>query len=166
MATSPARVVVAAQATPRSDDEESRHEVATTATSCSLTQTLNLLGDRWVFLVLREVMAGCSRFSQLRSRLSIAPDVLSNRLGALVDGGVLERRQYRDPGARARDSYHLTQAGTELNVVLAALQHWGDRNKPSDLPRLLFTTADAEALTVSFVNALGVAVAQGDVVCQ
>jgi len=61
----------------------------------------------------------------------VAPDVLSDRLGTLVEYGVLEREPYQEPGARVRFAYRLTPAGQELQVVLSALQQWGDEHLPA-----------------------------------
>jgi len=93
-------------------------------------RSLELLGERWTFLILRDALWGTTRFSDFRASLGVAPDVLSQRLTTLVDAGVMERRLYREPGRRGRYEYHLTPAGRELRVVLGALQQWGDRYHP------------------------------------
>jgi DNA-binding HxlR family transcriptional regulator len=98
--------------------------------SCSIARSVGILGERWTFLILREAFMGATRFSEFRERLDIAPDVLTARLATLVDFGVLTREPYREPGARGRDAYLLTPAGHELDVVLGALQQWGDRHVP------------------------------------
>ena len=97
---------------------------------CSIERTLGVLGERWTFLILREAFLGASRFVEFRDRLGVAPDVLTDRLATLVDYGVLEREPYREPGARSRFAYRLTPSGRELQVVLAALQQWGDEHLP------------------------------------
>lgn len=101
---------------------------------CSLARALEVVGERWTFFLLREALAGSTRFSEFRTALGIASDVLATRLATLVDGGVMERRAYREQGQRARDSYHLTAAGRELSLVVAALQQWGERYAPSTTP--------------------------------
>src|ERR1700722_12342297 len=98
--------------------------------TCSIERTLGVLGERWTFLILREAFLGVTRFVEFRDRLGVAPDVLTDRLATLVDYGVLEREQYREPGARSRFAYRLTPSGRELQVVLAALQQWGDEHLP------------------------------------
>src|SRR5215472_9538041 len=98
--------------------------------SCSIARSLGVLGERWTFLILREAFLGANRFAEFRDRLAVAPDVLSDRLLTLVEYGVMEREPYQDPGARPRFAYRLTPAGTELRVVLSALQQWGDRYLP------------------------------------
>lgn len=99
--------------------------------SCSIARSLGVLGERWTFLVLREALWGVTRFAQFRERLGIAPDVLTDRLGTLVDYGVLTRQPYQEPGTRIREEYLLTPAGRELQVVLGALQQWGDEHLPT-----------------------------------
>jgi len=97
---------------------------------CSIARTLGVVGERWTFLVLREAFLGASRFAEFRDRLGVAPDVLSDRLATLVEFGVMSREPYREPGARSRFAYRLTPAGRELQVVLSALQQWGDEHLP------------------------------------
>src|ERR1700760_2126953 len=98
--------------------------------TCSIERSLGVLGERWTFLILREAFLGATRFAEFRANLGVAPDVLSDRLHTLVEHGVLEREPYREPGARSRFAYRLTPAGRELQVVLAALQQWGDEHLP------------------------------------
>jgi DNA-binding HxlR family transcriptional regulator len=135
-----------------------------TVASCSLTQTVEMIGERWKFLILREALGGATRFSEFRDVLGIASDVLANRLAALVESRILERREYRDPGQRRRSSYHLTAAGQELGLAVAALQEWGDRYRPSDQPALRFLGPAGSPLTVRFVDGHGEFVATSDVV--
>ena len=100
---------------------------------CSIERTLHIVGERWSLLVLREILlSGLSKFGDLERALNIAPNVLSERLATMVDAGVLEKHEYREAGSRARFSYHPTDAGRDLVLVLAALQQWGDdHNAPT-----------------------------------
>jgi DNA-binding HxlR family transcriptional regulator len=91
---------------------------------------LEVLGERWTFLILREALAGRTRFLEFQDALGVSPDVLTDRLSTLVDAGVMRRRRYQLAGDRARFSYHLTPAGQELRVVIGALQQWGDVHRP------------------------------------
>ncbi|GAA0932349.1 helix-turn-helix domain-containing protein [Pseudonocardia zijingensis] len=121
--------------------------------TCSIARSLEVLGERWTFLVLREAVSGTTRFADFRATLGVASDVLSDRLATLVDAGVLEKRPYREPGSRARDGYHLTDAGRELAVVLGALQQWGDAHRPyAPGPTVLRRSADGRPLHVAFVD--------------
>ena len=91
---------------------------------------MELLGERWTFLIVREALFGSTRFAQFRETLGVAPDVLTSRLNRLVEAGVMERVPYQEPGSRSRTAYELTPAGRDLQVVLGALQLWGDRHIP------------------------------------
>ncbi len=124
-----------------------------TEQTCSIARSLEVLGERWTFLVLREAMTGTTRFADFRAALGVASDVLSDRLSTLVAAGVLEKRPYREPGARARDSYHVTRVGRELQVVLGALQQWGDEHRPyAPGPTVLRRSAAGRPLHVAFVD--------------
>src|ERR1700710_514096 len=98
--------------------------------TCAIARTVDVLKDPWSFLILREALGGVTRFADFRAHLAIATDVLTDRLTSLVDAGVLLREQYQEPGRRTRTSYHLTEAGAELKVVIGALQQWGDAHLP------------------------------------
>lgn len=135
---------------------------------CSVARSLEVLGEKWALLVVREAFFGVTRFADFRARLGIAPDVLTARLETLVEGGVLERRPYRDQGQRQRDEYVLTEAGAALKTVLAAFVAWGDEHRPSgfgpsvvyveettDKPvRLAFLTEDGRELAPEAVTVL------------
>jgi DNA-binding HxlR family transcriptional regulator len=99
---------------------------------CSIARSLTVLGEKWSLLVVRDVRRGVTRFSDIRARLGVAPDILADRLVKLVELGVLARRSYREDGSREREEYVLTPAGEELTLVLAALNEWGDRHLPSE----------------------------------
>src|ERR1700744_4631257 len=120
-----------------------------TTPTCSIARSLTVLGERWTFLILREAaLFGRTRFGEFRESLGIAPDVLTDRLATLVDGGVMERVPYREPGSRPRDAYVLTAAGKELEVILAGLQQWGDAHLPlPDGPTALRRAVDSDPST-------------------
>jgi DNA-binding HxlR family transcriptional regulator len=95
--------------------------------NCTVARAMEVLGEKWTFVVLREVFAGVRRFDDMRAHTEIPRQVLANRLATLVDQGVLRRVPYREPGARARHEYRLTEKGFDLYPVLVALREWGDR---------------------------------------
>lgn len=99
---------------------------------CAIGRSLGALSDSWSFLLLREAHLGKRTFAQFRDSLGIATDVLSARLDALVEYGILEKIPYQEPGQRTRDGYGLTAAGNELKVVLIAMQQWGEEHLPRD----------------------------------
>jgi DNA-binding HxlR family transcriptional regulator len=133
--------------------------------SCSIARSLDVLGERWTFLILREAFLGANRFAEFRDRLAVAPDVLSDRLATLVEFGVMEREPYQEPGARARLGYKLTPAGQELRVVLGALQQWGDLHVPRpEGPSMLRRVRGTDRpVHVGFVDDRGREVALADV---
>ena len=92
---------------------------------CSIARTVDLLGDWWTPLVLREAFLGSRRFEEMQSALGIGRNVLTERLGRLVDEGLLERRRYQERPARYE--YLLTEKGADFTGVLTALMRWGDR---------------------------------------
>ncbi len=133
--------------------------------SCSIARSLGVLGERWTFLILREAFGGLTRFAEFRDSLGIAPDVLADRLATLVEYGVMERVAYQEPGARSRSAYVLTPAGRELNVILAALQQWGDKHLPwPEGPSILRRVRDSDrAVHVGFVDDRGEEISPADV---
>jgi DNA-binding HxlR family transcriptional regulator len=92
---------------------------------CSVASALEVVGDRWALLAVREVMFGNHGFSQIARNTGAPRDRLTSRLKALVSAGVLERRPYQQNPAR--DGYFLTDAGRDLAPVLRALLAWGDK---------------------------------------
>lgn len=105
---------------------------AAAAQVCSVARTAALLSDPWTVLVVRDLGRGVHRFDDLAHRLGIARTVLSRRLATLVDDGLAERADYREPGSRTRTEYRLTRRGRDLGVVLAALMDFGDRHLAGD----------------------------------
>ena len=93
------------------------------AMACSIARTLDVMGEPWSPLILRDVWVGMNRFEQLQTDLGISRKVLTERLNHLVEHGVLERRPY---DRRPRFEYHLTDKGTELVDVLMVMVRWGD----------------------------------------
>ncbi|MGW7673034.1 winged helix-turn-helix transcriptional regulator [Streptomyces sp. NPDC054775] len=133
--------------------------------SCSISRSLGVLGENWTLLILREALTGTTRFAEFRSALGLAADVLSRRLTTLVKHGVMYREPYQEPGSRTRYEYHLTDAGRELEVVLGALQQWGDRHLPrAEGPSIQRRAMRTDrSVHVAFVDDLGYEVPWGDV---
>lgn len=95
--------------------------------NCTIGRTMEILGEKWTLVVLREVFSGIRRFDDMRVRTGIPRQVLANRLATLVGQGVLRREPYREPGARERHEYRLTAKGIDLYPVLIAVAEWGNR---------------------------------------
>ncbi len=93
--------------------------------SCSIARTLEVIGDWWTPLILRDVYLGLTRFDQMQRNLGLSRKVLAARLDALVDDRLLERRAYQE--RPVRHEYVLTDKGRDLAPVLMALMAWGDR---------------------------------------
>lgn len=92
--------------------------------NCSIAQSLEIIGEWWTPLIIRDALMGVTRFDQFQARLGIARNVLTQRLDGLVDNGILETRQYHD--RPPRNEYLLTPKGRDLWRVMMALREWGD----------------------------------------
>jgi DNA-binding HxlR family transcriptional regulator len=92
---------------------------------CSVARTLEVVGEKWALLAVREVFLGNGRFDEMVRRTGAPRDTMAARLRALVGSGILERRQYSEHPARFE--YHLTDAGRDLYPVILTLMRWGDR---------------------------------------
>lgn len=104
------------------------------AQNCSLARTLEIVGERWTLLILRDVFLGYRRFDDLQARLDVSRTVLAGRLTRLVDEGLLTRERYQQRPDRYE--YTLTQKGLDLWPAINALRAWGDRYEtPSGMPR-------------------------------
>jgi len=93
--------------------------------TCSIARSLEVLGERWTLLVLRDAFRRTRRFEDFQRNLGIARNVLTDRLGRLVDEGILRREQYQERPARFE--YRLTDKGLALWPVMITLMQWGDR---------------------------------------
>jgi DNA-binding HxlR family transcriptional regulator len=104
---------------------------------CSIARSLEVIGERWTLLILRDAMLGLTRFEEFQESLGIASNVLTNRLKLLCDEQVLER--VPDPDRPGRPKYVLTGKGRELGPPLIMLMKWGDRHypTPNGPPRLV-----------------------------
>ena len=94
------------------------------ALRCPLPPAVELIGEKWAFLILRGALNGLQHFEQFQAGLGIARNILSNRLGKLVEGGILERRS--DPDDRRKVVYSLSAKGEALLPVVLALRQWGE----------------------------------------
>jgi DNA-binding HxlR family transcriptional regulator len=123
---------------------------------CSAARSLELLGDRWTLLLIREVMFGTRRFDDFAAHLGIARNVLSAKLSALVAVGILQQRPLRQDAKRL--GYHLTEMGEGLLPVLVAIVQWGDRwlQTPDSIPLRVIERATGEELApIRLRNAAG-----------
>jgi DNA-binding HxlR family transcriptional regulator len=93
---------------------------------CSVARSLEVIGEWWTLLIVRDAFLGVTRFDEFASRLGIARNVLTSRLDTLVEAGVMERVPYEE-GERPRYDYKLTRMGRDLYPVVVTLRQWGDR---------------------------------------
>ena len=100
--------------------------------TCSIAGAMEILGERWTFLILRESFYGVRRFSDMQRNLGIARNILSTRLHTLVGAGILERRLYQQEPERY--DYRLTESGRDLYPALVTLMKWGDRHLQDTAP--------------------------------
>ncbi len=98
--------------------------------TCSVARTLEVVGEKWALLAIREVFLGSRRFEEMVQKTGAPRDTLAARLRTLVAHGILERRRYSDHPPR--DEYVLTPAGRDLYPVILSLMQWGDRHLPLD----------------------------------
>ena len=115
--------------------------LAYSADNCTVGRTMAILGERWTFLVVREVFNGIRRFDDMRVRTSVPRQVLTNRLALLVEHGILRKEPYQVPGERMRHEYRLTDKGLDLYPVFVAIAEWGNKY-----------VADPEGPPVEFVH--------------
>jgi DNA-binding HxlR family transcriptional regulator len=113
------------------DFKLTRYTVGMTAVSsqprvCSIARTLDIVGEKWALLAVREVFLGNRRFDEMVRRTGAPRDTLAARLRTLVASGILERRQYSEHPARYE--YRLTEAGRDLYPVILTLLRWGDKH--------------------------------------
>ncbi len=100
------------------------HAFRAAALRCPLPQVIELIGEKWAFLILRGALNGLQHFEEFQAGLGIARNILSNRLARMVEGGILERRQ--DPDDRRKVIYSLSRKGEGLLPVVLALRQWGE----------------------------------------
>ena len=98
--------------------------------NCSIKRALDVLGEKWTLLVLREAIYGVRRFDDFARALKCGRGVLSARLKTLTEAGILKRVEYREGEQRARAEYHLDERGIDLFTTIYALSQWGDRWMP------------------------------------
>ena len=96
--------------------------------ACEIARSLELIGERWTLLIVRDIFRGQRRFDEIQKSLGVARNVLANRLDRLVEEGILEKRQYQERPPRSE--YFLTEKGIDLWPVLVSLIKWGDKHEP------------------------------------
>jgi DNA-binding HxlR family transcriptional regulator len=125
--------------------------------SCQIVRTLDVIGEKWSLLIVRNALRGQTKFSEFRESLGAPTDILTARLAKLVAAGVLEKRSYREEGSRERTSYHLTSKGEALRIVVASMIEWGDEHNPAPagIASRVVDGRDGHPLRLGFVDDTG-----------
>jgi DNA-binding HxlR family transcriptional regulator len=117
--------------------------------SCSVAQVLEIIGERWTWLIIRDAFLGVTRFVDFEESLGIARNVLTDRLNRLVEEGIFDRVLYQERPARYE--YRLTPKGSDLFTALNALRQWGDQYLSAKPMRLLRRKDDKTPVIAALV---------------
>jgi DNA-binding HxlR family transcriptional regulator len=117
--------------------------------NCSIARTLEIVGERWTLLIVRDAFAGARRFEEFQESLGIARNILTERLNRLVEEGILERVLYSERPERYE--YRLTPKGRDLDVALTGLMQWGDKYLSARPPLVLRRKADRHRVIAALV---------------
>jgi DNA-binding HxlR family transcriptional regulator len=117
--------------------------------NCSIARALEVVGERWTLLIIRDALLGLHRFEQFQDSLGIARNVLAERLSRLVDEGILERVLYSERPERYE--YRLTRKGRDLDLALTSLRQWGDAYLSEKPPRILRRKSDRKPVVAGLV---------------
>ncbi|OZE93191.1 transcriptional regulator [Rhodococcus sp. 14-2686-1-2] len=98
-------------------------------TNCSVQAAVDVVGQKWSLLIIRELFNGVHRFDEIQQHIGISEAVLARRLRELIHADLVESREYRDPGQRARREYRLSAPGLDLFPIVIALLNWGDKHR-------------------------------------
>ena len=116
---------------------------------CSVARTLEIVGDRWTWLLVRDAFLGLTKFAEFQASLGIAPNVLNERLNRLADEGIFKRVLYSERPARYE--YRLTEKGSDLFTALNAVRQWGDEHVCVKPMRLLRRKSDGMPVVAALV---------------
>jgi DNA-binding HxlR family transcriptional regulator len=117
--------------------------------SCSVAKALEIIGERWTWLIIRDAFLGITRFDEFQESLGIARNVLTDRLNRLVEEGIFERVLYQ--ARPPRYEYRLTEKGADLFTGLNALRQWGDKYLSPKPMRLLRRKGDKTPVVAALV---------------
>jgi DNA-binding HxlR family transcriptional regulator len=117
--------------------------------NCSVARALEIVGERWTLLIVRDAFLGRRRFDEFQESLGIARNVLTDRLTRLVEEGILERVRYSE--RPERHEYHLTPKGRDLQIAMAGLRQWGDKYLSEKPPRIMRRKSDRRPVIAAFV---------------
>ena len=122
--------------------------------NCSVARSLDIVGEWWTLLIVRNIMLGQRRFEAIQADLGIARNILSDRLTTLVEHDVVSKVKYHDHPERYE--YHLTEKGADLFPVIAALMAWGDKwSAPDGPPLLMCHTCEGRGQSLTVCDSCG-----------
>jgi DNA-binding HxlR family transcriptional regulator len=123
---------------------------------CPVYRTNQIIGDKWVILILRELFLGHSRFEQFEKNLGISRSVLTTKLRLLLEHGIIYQTDYQDEGQRPRKSYRLSKNGVKFMFVLGSLVQWGNENLSNpEEAQLTIVDEEGRKVRLAFVNEEG-----------
>ena len=117
--------------------------------NCSIARALEIVGERWTLLIVRDAFLGLRRFDQFQESLGIARNVLTDRLNRLVEEGILDRVRYSERPERYE--YRLTRKGRDLQIALEGLRQWGDKYVSDKPPRITRRKSDKRPVVAALV---------------
>ena len=120
---------------------------------CPISRSLACIGDAWSMLIVRDASLGLTRFDQFRTSLGIAPSILTRRLAALTEEGLLEKRRYSE--RPPRDEYVLTDAGRDFIPVLAMIGAWGQKHRGAGMTRYVDAETGEEVKPIAIDSVTG-----------
>jgi DNA-binding HxlR family transcriptional regulator len=119
--------------------------------NCSIARALEVVGERWTLLIVRDCFLGLRRFEEFQQSLGIARNILTDRLNRLVAEGILERVRYSERPERYE--YRLTPKGRDLQIALAGLRQWGDKHISDKPPHITRRKSDKKPVVAALVPA-------------
>jgi DNA-binding HxlR family transcriptional regulator len=117
--------------------------------NCSIARALEIVGERWTLLIVRDAFLGLRRFDEFQASLGVARNVLTDRLNRLVEEGILERVRYSERPERYE--YRLTRKGRDLQIALEGLRQWGDKYVSDKPPRITRRKSDKRPVVAALV---------------
>jgi len=117
--------------------------------NCSIARALEVVGERWTLLIVRDAFLGLRRFDEFQASLGVARNVLTDRLNRLVEEGILERVRYSERPERYE--YRLTRKGRDLQIALEGLRQWGDKYVSDKPPRITRRKSDKRPVVAALV---------------
>ncbi|MCD4549906.1 winged helix-turn-helix transcriptional regulator [Schaalia sp. lx-260] len=121
-----------------------------TTDPCPIARTLQIVGEKWTLLILRDIFRGKHRFNEIYENLRCPKNLLSSRLHALEETEIITRYSYKEQGKRTRAAYQLTERGLALAPVLIALGNWGTTYLPhnsAEAPTLIHNECGGKLIT-------------------